>query len=524
MKTDYLIEDLVFQNRDHVVYRALHKDGTPHALLRFRYSEEILGILRQQNRFSKALEQLRALDHPCLRPVVDGGLDPIDGQPWIAARWWEGDVLTESPPTREDIERIREQCQDLIVSLGDRAGALSFRPSEIVTSHADDGQPVHTFAIDYFLWFRDWAIGYAPGEKIDPHAALAHLVASLVTAPSRKSAPLITVSAASKIAPSDTPSPATSAGPLHLPIPKSSPLKPALLIGALLVLIGAGVWWIQQRSAPSKAPVAAKANVSKKTPPRPAEEPKSKPLPAISDGSHQSDQSDKSDEMVTAPEATAMAKTAKTLPLRKERPKFAGELLDIEASDTAALKNSIGDWIILTGTISGKDGNDLQFENSSVVARLPEDAPATKPDQKTTVTGYLSLATLLEVELPEDLQLIAPPVVLRPIEVSGDTYTIEDEEKLRGMGKGDISIQAIVTDYFESSSGKSAYLNLSPRGKTIAMRLSKKTAAKNGLDEAALRALVGKELKITGSLEIERFTERLLIKASKESDWEMIGE
>jgi hypothetical protein len=80
MQSDYYLQDLVFQDGDRVVYRAHGKDGPAHAIVRLKLPSEALPILAE-GCFDRALEELITLEHLNLRPVVVGGLDPVDRYP-----------------------------------------------------------------------------------------------------------------------------------------------------------------------------------------------------------------------------------------------------------------------------------------------------------------------------------------------------------------------------------------------------------------------------------------------------------
>ncbi|MEJ6581822.1 MAG: hypothetical protein QNL33_04845 [Akkermansiaceae bacterium] len=512
MQADYQIEDIVFQTRELVVYRAFHKDGTPHAVVRFKFSDEILENLQKQDRFQNALDELILLRHSSLRPVVDGGLDSIDGQAWLAALWWEGSLLSDSEITQDLIDRLRVQAEDLISALGYRSGALCFTPSEIVTTTASDGQTVHTFAIDYHHWFRDWATGYPPGERNDPHQALDQLIKSLTPlqpSPAAKPATILATpkTPAHPIAnPERTPASVPSA-PLSLPIPKSSPLKPLALIGALLLLISGGIWFINKKPAvttPSDAPDAQ----TKPTPEKPKKPSTSPPkiTPTTTASTPKPAKPKPSPEPKPVPEITAAP-----------RPEFAGEIYDVEASKKSEINENIGKWIVLNGEISEVSDDTLSFKDSALQAKLPDDAPAITTGQIVNITGLLKSATLLEIERPDDI------IVNQPIK---EIYTLDDEEQLRGMSRAIVSVQATVTDFTKTKSGSSLYLVFHEEGPGFRAAVSAKKA-EEGLDEEYLRSFVGKEIIVTGEVSVFENAsggrgKRLVIRFSKKAEIKLV--
>ncbi|YCM42348.1 hypothetical protein V2O64_13645 [Verrucomicrobiaceae bacterium 227] len=491
VQSNYRIEDLVFQTRELVVYRAQHRDGTPHALIRLNFSAEICENLQKQDRFQKGLDQLLILRHPSLRPVVDGGLDSIDAHPWLATQWFEGPLLSELEMTQADLDHLRAQAEDLINALGYRAGALCFTPTEIVTTTASDGQALHTFAIDYFSWFRDWAIGYPPGEKNNPHQALDQLLQSL---PPSQPAPAPSLLLAP---PSSQPAtPESSPAPLSLPIPKSSPLKALALIGSLLLLIGGGIWWINQQAPASPPPETALAAIppkeNKPSPPKitpdlpKTEEPKTSPLPE------------------PTPKTTSTS-----------RPEFAGEIIDVEADQENDLRENVGHWIVLNGEVSKISDETLSFKNSSLQAKLPANTPAIEVGQVLNLTGLLKSVSLLEVELPDDIIIN---------QAFKDNYTLEDEEQLRGMNRSIVSVQGSVADFTRTEN--SLYLVFHEKGPGFRAVVRAKKA-EDGLDEDYLRTFIGKEINVTGEISIFENAsggkgKRLLIEFTKKSDLELI--
>ncbi|MDB4407169.1 hypothetical protein N9173_01275 [bacterium] len=115
VKNDYRIEELVSQSANMVVYRASGKDGQIFALTRLVLSDDIAESLTAEH-FETALAQLKDLEHPCLRSVLDGGCDEIDHQPWLVSQWWEGetleDRLADATFDDSDLHRLQGLAQD----------------------------------------------------------------------------------------------------------------------------------------------------------------------------------------------------------------------------------------------------------------------------------------------------------------------------------------------------------------------------------------------------------------------------
>lgn len=179
MEIDYVIEEMLLQSPNQVVYKARGCNGFRYAISRFIFTKSILANLKDSC-FDAALKELKRLNHGCLRPVIDGGLDEIDGMPWVARVWWDGEYLDDrmnsgvlTPP---DIQRLADHGQALIDALGDRASAISFRARDVILTSGRGGHPVETFNIDVQNWFLDWAMGVPPGGGKDARTELSNLV------------------------------------------------------------------------------------------------------------------------------------------------------------------------------------------------------------------------------------------------------------------------------------------------------------------------------------------------------------
>ncbi len=178
MRTDYTIEEMLLQSANVVAYRARGRNGFRYSVVRLIFPQAVLESLKG-DRFKACLEELKKLKHPNLRSVVDGGLDKIDGMPWVARVWWDGDILEDRLHdggfVRADGDRLLEQGRALIASLADRAGAISFKARDVILTVGRGGEPVETFKVDLYRWFLDWAMGLPPGGNNIPDADLQKL-------------------------------------------------------------------------------------------------------------------------------------------------------------------------------------------------------------------------------------------------------------------------------------------------------------------------------------------------------------
>ena len=328
MKDDYQINDIIDQSSELIVYLGQDRAGLEVNITQLKYPEEVIRNLRD-GRLFEALRELRKLDHNCLRPTMDGGIDKIDSQPWIVNRLWTGKTLAqkleEDDFSEEDQALLERHGKALIASLFPKSGALNLKPEKIVFSDSAGGRPIVTFAIEYLIWFKDLAMGYDPGYQRDASAEFQDLLDGLpfgknpVPRPSATTGPATTTSQPQRTVPLATGNltPATT-GP-HLvttpgasdPLPTSgfntSPTfgqtvgtrpqptlasatskgtkskYPGLFITLLCLAIAAGIFFVMERNKRAAAraePIAQKTapadlSVGKTTPPTPA------PVPAL---------------------------------------------------------------------------------------------------------------------------------------------------------------------------------------------------------------------------------------------------
>lgn len=527
MQKDYKIEELSFQSSDTVTYRARKHNGRPHTLTRLNLPDKILTPL-QEGQFRLAYARLIDLKHGCLRAVADGGLDPIDQIPWVATRWWEGKLLADQIKKQTlkgaDIARIRFHGEALIHDLGDIAGALSFDPRTIVTTRSLEGEKVTTFEINYARWFTDWARGIAPGAGDSPYDNLNNLISKLEdeiedfenkTAPVQKvattpseSVPVLqtvaarptlltttevakitqpaaqTVSAPAPVAPVAT-TPPVAAPPVAAPtsanlLPSAAagnpttPKKLAFIGSALAAIILSAIMLGNQD---------AKASSNKTTEPENKSPFKAKPDPSPNKPVAQNDSGPK--------ESSPSPKSSKKTNGLAKRPKFSGEMLDIDADDKEGLADNIGDWVVIRGRISkiGQKGS-IQFEDSPLQGFLLSGSVEGTIGSEVHVTGILTSAKTLRIEKAGDIS---------GLESKETIYTLKDESLLRTMEDEQITLKARVKDYTESESGNTLYLIFHENGAGFRAGISPEKTG-SSTNEEYLRQFIGKEILITGKV------------------------
>lgn len=466
MQTDYYIEDMAHQTADLVVYRAVTHEQIPVALIRLNYEPEVLEKL-QGEVFQNALAQLQALDHNCLRPVFDGGLDPVDGHPWIAARWWDGvlipDRVRDSDLTAAEFERIKFHGETLIAALGPLAGTVSFSPNSVVTSGRGE-QTIDTFSIDYHTWFAAFARGVHPAAETDPYQRFNALLIYLKRQTEHISAPLATGAA--------LPEPGPPARQLASSTGSTFPLKILLVLAALLAAIGFLSWKFINKQPPQIAGQAPEIIVA---PDKPTV---ARPTPVA----------------VVTPPPVAPPKPPPEIP-PSARPAKREAFAPVDPTSPYSLDGKVGKWITFHSGISGVDENGrLQVADSTIKVVLPPASGTlaqTALRNEVTLWGFLSSPDLLRIVNPDDIEITY---------FLQEFYTIHDEKQIREtlLEHGQIiPVRALVTELTKSGSGKTLYLQFKEAPPEFAAAIELKKAEAS-LSETYLRSLVGKTIQVKG--------------------------
>lgn len=501
MQCDYQIDDILRQTDEFLVYQATGVDGAAYTLTRLKYPDEVLRNLRD-GRFEKALNELKRITHSCLRPIVDGGLDPVDHQPWIATRAWEGtalsDYTTAGSLTQADVQRVETHGKSLIAGVVENAGALDFRDTEVVLSTAINGEPIVTFSINYLVWFRDLAMGYQPGYKRDAKGHLQELLGSLNSVSSAPSSrPILATVAAAQVAPSSSPEPQVAAKPTVLASAKGggSGLKSGLIIAVLTALIAAGVWVAAQMQKPKDTvdSVASLPEQSASSSPRrklPKEVPPAKPASTSEPELRSELAVEEKKEVFPAPKEVA--------PVILERPS-PGMMSEISADQASQLEQNISYWVIVKGQVKNTgNGREITFENSTLKALLQEGESQVAIGEDVAVIGQLKDDQTLLVENPDDIEVYVEAATLPKKQI----YALVDEAQIRTLEGQEVTLEAIVKKVKASTSGKTLYLVFNDTKPEFAAGLRIRSA-EEGLDRPYLESLEGKSIRVTGKVKLE---------------------
>jgi hypothetical protein len=159
---DLQIEDLIAQDEAEVVYRAITAAGQPVLLRRFfPFGAGGKGLGESEREvFATVVWRLIECRHPALCPVVAGGVDPVDGIPFVALARLEGESLAEKLqqgplPPGEAISML----DALLVAAGVVSAALGH-----------DGLWLETESRT--IQWTDCGYGPAPVFRIAPHRCL----------------------------------------------------------------------------------------------------------------------------------------------------------------------------------------------------------------------------------------------------------------------------------------------------------------------------------------------------------------
>jgi hypothetical protein len=158
----FQIEDLIVQDASGVVFRALDTEtGKTVAIRRFFPFGADGGGLQpdEQTAYNIAVGRLSGLNHPALRSVICGGCDPVDGMPFIATEWVEGESLQpliEQGPLPPKvaaalITQALEVCELLSHVLAEEAVWVETDTQTIIIGSEASGRPF-TFWLSPLKW------------------------------------------------------------------------------------------------------------------------------------------------------------------------------------------------------------------------------------------------------------------------------------------------------------------------------------------------------------------------------------
>lgn len=515
MKCDYEILDIVRQEDHFLVYRASGADGIPVHLTRLMYPEVVLTSLRQGG-LERALAGLKALEHPCLRPVIDGGIDPIDSQPWVVNRIWDGVSLEEKVTAglvrEEDLELLKRCGRALLASIHGQEGAVDLDPREIIFSQSRDGQATVTFAIDALVWFRDMATGYAPGHLRNASRDLEALLQKL----QKKEKPGARLQLASGPVVGSS---LTTARSLPRQKTEVGGVAPVMIFLVLLLLGGGGIWFMKRNRDHEKPsdPVTTAQPALEKVLKQPVSAKVPGELPEAQEEQDAGEVQEEEKNLVV---------------IREPRPGAVEEMPLLSAAGMGALGRNVGSWVRVTGRVQSLSSEgELAFQESNLKAKAATGTfPTAAVGLQVTVAGYLISRGHLEVDEARDLVLpvvevssalvadtqasirssegpeaglAKPKAEEAPSEPVGEVLGMGDREKVRALKGKTVAVRGKVLTVKKSGSGKTFYAFFSDERPEFGLAVRKREA-QAALNLNYLREFEGKEIIVTGRAGVEK--------------------
>jgi hypothetical protein len=170
----FQIEDILAQDHHGVVFSALDQETGRQVALRrfFPFGADGGGLQAEEHAaYDIAVKRLSEVVNPCLRAVVSGGCDPIDGMPFLATEWVEGStlgkLLQHSKLSHKSVILLMNQALEvselLSQVLADDEVWVETSPNAIVIGEGSSERGV-TFWISPFRWLgtQDSRPGLAP--------------------------------------------------------------------------------------------------------------------------------------------------------------------------------------------------------------------------------------------------------------------------------------------------------------------------------------------------------------------------
>lgn len=158
----FQIEDMMAQDASGVVFRALDSEtGLPVAVRRFFPFGVNGGGLSEDEQadYNIAVERLSGISHPAMRSIITGGCDPVDGMPFIATEWIEGvalqTFLERGPLTPAEATHLltlaMEVCEQISQVLGEEAMWVETDVHTIIVGAEGEARGI-TFWISPLKW------------------------------------------------------------------------------------------------------------------------------------------------------------------------------------------------------------------------------------------------------------------------------------------------------------------------------------------------------------------------------------
>jgi|GEM_PF-1455032 len=145
LKDRYELEDMVEQDASGVTFRARDRETDQLVSLRrfFPMDSPGSGFVEEEGEsYTGTVEALKLVRHPSLCGVLDGGVDEVDGIPYLITEWAEGErlaaLMERGPLTAEQAVAVAGQGLEVLMLLGEVFGEglewLEVEPGAVVVN------------------------------------------------------------------------------------------------------------------------------------------------------------------------------------------------------------------------------------------------------------------------------------------------------------------------------------------------------------------------------------------------------
>lgn len=152
----FRIDEMMAQDAGGVIFQAFDEETQqPVALRRFFPFGAGGGGLEGEERtaYEVAVQRLMQVSNPSLRAVVAGGVDEVDGMPFLAVEWVVGETLADrlarGPLSNDEGMRLAEAalgaCEDLSKMLGEEEVWIEVSPDSVVMGNREQNR-------EFILW------------------------------------------------------------------------------------------------------------------------------------------------------------------------------------------------------------------------------------------------------------------------------------------------------------------------------------------------------------------------------------
>lgn len=272
---------------------------------------------------------------------------------------------------------------------------------------------------------------------------------------------------------------------VSLPPQTGGAAKPLIIVGALLVLIGAGIWGLSAMGGKKENEGAPRAGVEK-------DKPKAKPKPKPREN----------------------AKTAS----RPEKSKMA----NLTAENLDQFAENVGKWVWLNGKVkSGNEDGLIQFEApEGMTAQLARGSASHLTGKHLKVIAWMISERKAQVDGTFDITVLEAGDLLPDKSV----YTKDDVEKLISLRNSKATFEGKVVDIRSDKEEKILVIVFEGDNPEFVAEGKEKDLKARKIDEDELKKLIGKTVRLTGTVSHKKEEEkdRISFKFRDEEDYRTV--